>query len=247
MSREVHDMFFSIAPRYDCANDVLSFGLHRLWRDRALRLGGVRAGNVVVDICTGTGDVAFAAAKLVGSTGQVFGVDFVLPMLELASRKAVQFDHSAAGSSSDGLQAAAPVFLQGDALRLPFPDSFADNATVSFGIRNVDRPEAGLAEMFRVLKPGGTAIVIEFGRPLLPGFRQVYDLYCKFVMPQIGGLLTGNKQAYEYLPRTSKAFPAGDDFAQLMRQAGFLDPQFTPLLSGLAYIYVGHVSVHGRD
>lgn len=228
MSTQVHEMFSSIAPRYDRANDVLSFGLHRLWRDRALKAGGVTAGNTVIDLCTGTGDVAFAAGRLVGPTGKVFGLDFVLPMLELAATKRSR------------MQLPCDVqFLQGDAMSIPFPDASADNVTVSFGIRNVDDPQHCLKEMFRVLRPGGAAIVIEFGKPRLPVFREVYNLYCRYVMPIIGGMLTGNRAAYEYLPRTSKAFPAGEEFAQLMRNSGFPDPQIKPLLTGLAYIYIG--------
>lgn len=225
MSQAVHDMFADIAPNYDRANDVLSFGIHRLWRDKALQRAGLNPESTLVDVCTGTGDVAFAAARRLSAKGQVIGIDFVYPMLAIAEKKARQ-------------QGAAPVhFIHGDALHLPLPDSCADAVIVSFGIRNVDDPIAGLKEMLRVVRPGGAVVVLEFGQPLLPGFSLLYRYYSKYLMPIIGGLLTGNRSAYEYLPETAERFPAGKRFVALMQEAGLKDAEYQALLAGLAYMY----------
>ena len=228
MSREVQGMFAKIARRYDLANDVLSLGIHRWWRDRAVRSADIKVGQRVLDLCTGTGDQAFALARVVGQSGMVAGLDFVPDMLALAEQK------SATRLNGNG---AHPHFLQGDASVLPFRSELFDAVTISFGIRNVDDPLACLKEIYRVLRPGGRVMVLEFGRPRAPGFAQIYNLYSRYVMPQLGGALTGNRAAYEYLPRTAKAFPDGFDFLELLRRANFQCLEFKPLLSGLAYIY----------
>ncbi len=225
-------MFARIAPRYDLANDVLSLGIHRNWREKVLNAGEIGPGHHVLDLCTGTGDLAFAIAKRVTRSGYVAGVDFVNEMVQLATKKLKTRANSALNS--------APIsFMQGDALALPFSDQSFDRCTVSFGIRNVDSPVNGLREMERVLKPQGKAVVLEFGQPTAPGFSSAYQLYSKFLMPTIGGLLTGDRAAYEYLPRTSKNFPCGENFCAIMREAGFRNCKFKSLSLGIAYLYVG--------
>ena len=235
MSQYVHDMFASIAHRYDCANDVLSFGMHRLWRERALDFADVKTGQTAVDLCTGTGDVAFALAKRVGPSGKVIGVDFVESMLEQARLRQANTQTS----SKSRLPSADLSFIRGDALSIPVPDNSADLVTVSFGIRNVDDPLKCLREMKRILKPGGKAIILEFGKPTFPGFGLLFRLYSSYLMPLIGGVLTGNREAYSYLPRTSREFPAGKEFTLLMEQAQLTGIKFKPLLYGVAYIYKG--------
>ncbi len=225
MSKSVHDMFASIARRYDCANDVLSLGMHRLWRGVALRAAGVQAGQTVVDLCTGTGDVAFAAADMVGPSGKVIGLDFVQEMVDIAEQKRLDRNYPQI------------EFSRADALDLPLPDGCADLACVSFGIRNVDDPVQCLREMKRVVKENGTVMVLEFGQPKLPLFSQLYTFYSKYFMPFIGGALTGNRAAYEYLPETSSEFPAGAAFLQFMEEAGLEQMSFKPLFAGVAYIY----------
>lgn len=229
MSQAVHDMFAAIAPRYDRANDVLSFGIHRLWRGKALQLADFPKDAVLIDVCTGTGDVALAAAKRLSSKGRVIGIDFVYPMLSLAKEKQL-LETTKANASVQ--------FIHGDAMHLPLSDEIADASFVSFGIRNVDDPLAGLKEMRRVVKPGGKVVVIEFGQPRIPIFSSLYRFYSKYIMPTIGGLLTGNKQAYKYLPETAAHFPAGKHFVALMQEAGLVNPRAVPLLAGLAYIYI---------
>lgn len=228
MSAEVQKMFASIAPKYDAANTVLSLGIHRLWRRAAVRLSGAAPGQKVLDCATGTGDLALAFKRAVGPSGAVTGTDFCAEMLAPAPAKA----------RAAGLEVA---FQVADALALPFADGAFDVSSIAFGIRNVDDPVRCLREMARVVRPGGRVVVLEFGQP--GGlFGALFRFYSRAVMPAVGGLLTGNRAAYEYLPRTAAAFPAGERFLGLMEEAGaFSTRAATPLLSGLAYVYVGTV------
>lgn len=228
MSTEVRQMFSSIATRYDVTNEVLSLGIHRLWRRAAVRHSGVKEGNRVLDCATGTGDLALAFKRKVGASGQVVGTDFCPEMLQSAPAKA-----SEAGLVVD--------FQVADAMDLPFAEGSFDVASIAFGIRNVDDPVKCLKEMARVVKPGGRVVVLEFGQP--QGlFGALFRFYARVVMPAIGGLLTGNRAAYEYLPRTAAAFPSGERFLALMDQAGaFQERVAHPLTFGTSYVYVGTV------
>lgn len=228
MSTEVRMMFSSIAHRYDVTNEVLSFGIHRLWRRTAVRLSGAAPGMSVLDCATGTGDLALAFKRKVGEQGNVLGTDFCPEMLQTAPQKAER----------EGLSVSFEV---ADVLSLPYADSRFDVASISFGIRNVDDPVQCLRELGRVVKPGGRVVVVEFGQPR-GFFGGLFRFYSKVVMPNIGALLTGNRQAYEYLPRTAAAFPAGDDFLRLMDEAGsYRERTAHPLTFGTAYVYVGVV------
>jgi len=228
VSEQVREMFASIARRYDAANEVLSLGVHRGWRRAAVRLSGVVPGDRVLDCATGTGDLALAFKRAVGPTGEVVGTDFCAEMLASAPAKARRA----------GLEVRFEV---ADALALPYADRSFDVASIAFGIRNVDDPVRCLREMARVVRPAGRVAVLEFGQPHGP-FGALFRVYSRQVMPAIGGLLTGNRSAYEYLPRTAAAFPAGDRFLALMDDAGsFSQRSATPLLAGTAYVYVGTV------
>jgi len=229
VSEQVREMFASIARRYDAANEVLSLGVHRGWRRAAVRLSGVVPGDRVLDCATGTGDLALAFKRAVGPTGEVVGTDFCAEMLETAPAKARRA----------GLEVRFEV---ADALALPYADRSFDVASIAFGIRNVDDPVRCLREMARVVRRGGRVVVLEFGQPRGP-FGALFRVYSRQVMPAIGGLLTGNRAAYEYLPRTAAAFPAGDRFLSLMDEAGsFSQRSATPLLAGTAYVYAGTVA-----
>ncbi|MFY2561840.1 bifunctional demethylmenaquinone methyltransferase/2-methoxy-6-polyprenyl-1,4-benzoquinol methylase UbiE [Corallococcus terminator] len=228
MSTEVRQMFSSIATRYDVTNEVLSFGIHRLWRRTAVRLSRAKEGDSVLDCASGTGDLALVFKRKVGSNGRVMGTDFCPEMLESAPAKAAK-----AGLQVD--------FQVADAMALPFADNSFDVASIAFGIRNVDDPVKCLSEMGRVVKPGGRVVVLEFGQPN-GVFGALFRFYSKTVMPAIGGMLTGNRAAYEYLPRTSAAFPAGDRFLSLMDQSGaYAERSAHPLMFGTANVYVGIV------
>jgi demethylmenaquinone methyltransferase/2-methoxy-6-polyprenyl-1,4-benzoquinol methylase len=228
MSEQVREMFSSIAPRYDVTNEVMSFGIHRLWRNACVRASGAAAGMQVLDCATGTGDLAFAFKRAVGDKGEVIGTDFCEPMLVHAREKAKALS--------------VPLtFEQADALALPYPDNRFDLTSISFGIRNVDDPVRCLRELSRVVRPGGKVVVLEFGQPT-GLFGALHRFYSRWFMPFIGGLLTGNKSAYQYLPRTAWQFPAGDKFLELMDQAGTFSARTAkPLTGGIAYIYVGTV------
>ena len=219
-------MFTGIARRYDRANDVLSFGVHRRWRRAAVRLSGAKAGTSVLDLATGTGDLAFAFLRAVGPAGRVAGLDFSAGMLREAAAK-----RDKRNLTLD--------LLRGDALALPFADGGFDIASIAFGIRNVDDPARCVAEMARAVKPGGRVVVLEFGTPsglVGPGYRW----YSRHVMPRIGQMVTGNRAAFEYLPRTAAAFPYGDAFVTIMEKAAqFSGIEVRPLMGGVAWLYVG--------
>ena len=229
MSEQVREMFASIAPRYDLTNQVLSFGIHHWWRRRLISLAGVGAGQSVLDCATGTGDVAIALKKKVGAGGNVIATDFCAEMLEHAPAKAL----------AKGLDIR---FEQADAMDLPYESSRFDCATISFGIRNVSDPKKCLQEMARVVKPGGRVAVLEFGQPSGPVFGPFYRFYSERMLPFIGGVLTGNHDAYSYLNRTSSNFPSGDAFLNIMDESdAFTERKATPLTFGIAYAYVGEV------
>ena len=223
MSAEVQRMFASIARRYDTANEVLSLGVHKGWRRAAVRLSGARPGSRVLDCATGTGDLALEFKRAVGPEGTVVGTDFCPEMLESAPAKA--------------LRAGLLVKFQvADALALPFDAGSFDVASIAFGIRNVDDPIRCLRELSRVSR---TVVVLEFGQPRGP-FGALFRAYSRNVMPLIGGILTGNRAAYEYLPRTAAAFPSGEKFLDLMNQAScFSSAEATPLTFGTAFVYTG--------
>lgn len=226
MSAEVRQMFASIAPRYDAANEVLSLGVHRGWRRKAVALAGAGPGQRVLDCATGTGDLALEFKRVVGALGEVVATDFCAEMLAAAPAKAAR-------------ARLALEFSVADALALPYAGESFDIASIAFGIRNVDDPLRCLREMARVVKRGGRVVVLEFGQPH-GVFGALFRAYSKGVMPVVGGLLTGNRSAYEYLPRTAARFPSGERFLALMREAGsFASASAHPLTFGTAFVYVG--------
>lgn len=228
MSEAVHAMFSDIAPRYDVTNSILSMGIHHLWRSATVKASGARVGSHVLDCATGTGDLALAFKRTVGPSGRVLGTDFNADMLSFAPSKA----------RGKGLDV---DFEVADAMHLPYDDASFDVASISFGIRNVDDPRTALAEMARVVRPGGRVVVLEFGQPrgIIGG---IYRWYSQHIIPLIGGLLTGNRKAYEYLPTTAAAFPCREEFLNLMRSTGRMDEcSYRELTGGIAFLYTGIV------
>ena len=216
-------MFRSISGRYDRANNVLSAGIHHRWRRRTVRWSGAEAGHRVLDCATGTGDLAIAFHKVVAPSGEVIGTDFVPEMLEVARQKSKDIR-----------------FETADVTRLPFADQEFDIASISFGIRNVNDPVRGLSELGRVVKSGGRVMVLEFGQPTNPVISAGYDWYRAHILPRLGGMVTGQRGAYEYLESSAAKFPCGDAFASLMRSTGaFSSIDHQRLSFGIAYLYRG--------
>lgn len=217
-------MFSRIAKRYDLLNRSLSLGIDQRWRRRALARAGEVAGRDVVDVCCGTGDLAALFAE---RGARVVGVDFTPEMLEHAPPKVAGNDHA--------------VFVHGDALRLPLPDDSVDVATVAFGIRNVADRGEGLAEMARVVRPGGVVIVLEFTTPPGRVFGPLYRFYFTQVLPRFGKLVSRHGDAYSYLPRTVLAWPNPADFQREFEQAGLEDCGHELLTRGIACLHWGRV------
>ena len=228
MSEKVRSMFADIADDYDRVNTVLSFGVHHVWRARAIKESGAKEGDHVLDCATGTGDLAIEFKQKVGNKGYVLGTDFCARMIETAPAKA----------QKKGLEIDFEVT---DAMNLPYENDRFDISSIAFGIRNVDEPMAALKEMARVVKSEGRIVVLEFGQPkgILKG---PYKLYSQHIMPAIGGMLSGNREAYTYLPRTSATFPAGNKFLKLLEESKAFSNQWSvKLTGGIAYVYVGVV------
>ena len=217
-------MFDAIAPRYDLLNHLLSAGIDRRWRKRAIATLGLTGRETLIDVCTGTADVALEAS----GAARVIGVDFAGAMLTLGLRKV----HA-------GGQAKRIALVRGDAMRLPARDQTADAATVAFGIRNVQRPEVACAEMARVLRRGGRLAILEFGVPRIPGVSALYLWYFRRVLPLIGRLISGHTGAYSYLPASVGTFPPPAEFMTLLRQAGFAEVRAVSLTFGIVYLYTG--------
>jgi demethylmenaquinone methyltransferase/2-methoxy-6-polyprenyl-1,4-benzoquinol methylase len=229
MSSQVRAMFASIATRYDKGNQVLSLGLHHGWRRATVRASGAVPGAKVLDCATGTGDLAFAFQRAVGRQGRVLGTDFCAEMLEIARAKA----------EDEGLPT---EFEEADTLHLPYADGAFDVASTAFGIRNVDDPALGVSEMARVVRPGGSVAILEFGQPGGALFGPLYRFYSAHVIPRIGGWLTGKRSAYEYFHRTSSEFPSGPAFVALMENTErFSSVRARSLMGGIAHVYVGTV------
>lgn len=231
MAVAVKQMFGRIAGRYDLTNDVLSFGIHRLWRNYMARRLKVRSGSKLLDLCCGTGDVAFEFWKRLGPEGMVVGVDFSPEMVEIALAKLEKQQKGSQGLGSI-------EFLVADALAIPYESGNFDYVSVAWGIRNVDSVAQCLGEMLRVLRSGGQVVILEFGQPSNQLWSRVYQLYSAVVMPTVGALLTGDRQAYQYLQKTSAAFPCGEKFTELMTQAGFVDIQCVSFMGGIAFGYI---------
>ncbi|MEZ4754887.1 MAG: bifunctional demethylmenaquinone methyltransferase/2-methoxy-6-polyprenyl-1,4-benzoquinol methylase UbiE [Bdellovibrionota bacterium] len=222
-AKNVQSMFDQIAPKYDLTNSVLSMGIHHLWRRSLIKLVPSLEHGRVLDVCTGTGDLLPLLKQRFGSA---IGLDFSFEMLEAGLNQ-----------RRDRLEKGLSPRIQGDALKLPFQSDYFDVITVSFGARNFENLTAGLMELYRVLKPGGSLLILEFGQPSNKLFASLYNWYSKNIMPLIGGLLTGNRTAYEYLPETAAVFPCRENFCELVNNCGFSATKYKSLSFGIAYAY----------
>jgi demethylmenaquinone methyltransferase/2-methoxy-6-polyprenyl-1,4-benzoquinol methylase len=219
-------MFDAIAPRYDLLNHVLSAGMDRGWRDRAVDALSLSPGARVLDLCTGTGDLAIAVVdRVTGAT--VVGVDFAGEMLRLARAKV------------NGASLERKIRLvRGDAASIPLPDGSCDGATIGFGIRNVAEPARALAELARVIRPGGRLAILEFGQPRIPGVRTLYSGYFRYVLPLIGRMVSKHQSAYSYLPASVGTFPPPAEFVRTLAATGFSQVRAVPLTFGIVYLFV---------
>lgn len=220
-------MFDGIAKRYDFLNHVLSVGLDTRWRARAIRDAALPPGARVLDLCTGTADLAIAAVHAMPSA-RVLGVDFAGAMLRVGLDKL-------RGRDLDR----QITLVRGDATRIPVRDAWADAATIGFGIRNVVDPEAALRELSRAIKPGGRLVILEFGEPRIPGIRTLYNWYFRYVLPQLGRVVSKHRSAYSYLPASVGTFPPPARFAATISSHGFRDVRAVPLTFGIVYLYTG--------
>jgi demethylmenaquinone methyltransferase/2-methoxy-6-polyprenyl-1,4-benzoquinol methylase len=219
-------MFDAIAGRYDFLNHLLSAGLDRRWRRTAIRSLAMTGRERVLDLCTGTADLAIAARDARPGAARVVGVDFSSAMLAVGREKI------AAGAGGGSI-----ALVRGDATAVPLGDGAVDAVTIAFGIRNVERPEAACAEMRRVLAPGGRLAVLEFAIPTRPVVRQLYLWYFRQVLPRVGRAISRHNAAYGYLPESVGAFASPDEFVKILRHAGFRDIAATPLTLGIVYLY----------
>lgn len=227
-TRLVQEQFDPIARCYDLADTLLSFGLDSRWRRRSIRLLGLEAGDEVLDVCGGTAGLAKLAAGRVGPGGRVVVYDLNRAMMEEGRRRLA------------ATKAAGPVsFVLGDAESIAFPDASFDAVTIGFGLRNLTHPEKGLAEFFRVLRPGGKLVVLEFSLPANRLLRGLYHFYSFYWMPLAGRLVCGTGTSFRYLAESIRVFPGPEGISDTMRRAGFAGVRFLRLTNGIAVVHLG--------
>jgi demethylmenaquinone methyltransferase/2-methoxy-6-polyprenyl-1,4-benzoquinol methylase len=227
---EVEMMFDRISGKYDLLNTVLSLGIDRKWRRKALLILKKENPKSILDVATGTGDLVFMASTLINPE-EITGIDLSAGMLDVARKRL----------ASTGTNTKTRIsFLKGDAEALPFEDNHFDAATVAFGVRNFGDLQAGLKEMFRVLRPGSMLIVLEFTKPRIFPFKQGFHIYFKYILPLIGAWTSGDRRAYRYLFESVQAFPDFEAFTRELSKAGFSEPAYKPLSLGICAIYTAY-------
>jgi len=224
----VAGVFHSVASRYDLMNDLMSGGIHRIWKRFTIELSGVRPGNYVLDIAGGTGDLAAKFARIVGRDGHVVLADINDSMLLVGRDKLT--DKGISGNIE---------YVQADAETLPFPDNSFDCITIAFGLRNVTRKEQALASMLRVLKPGGRLLVLEFSKPANPLLEKVYDGYSFGVLPAMGKLITDDADSYRYLAESIRKHPDQETLKTMMSAAGYAEVEYHNMTGGIVALHRG--------
>ena len=224
----VADVFHSVAAKYDVMNDLMSFGIHRIWKRFTIDCSGVRRGQRVLDLAGGTGDLAAKFSRMVGEQGQVVLADINDSMLKMGREKLR--DRGIVGNIN---------YVQANAEALPFPDNYFDCITVSFGLRNVTDKDKALRSMFRVLKPGGRLLVLEFSKPLLAPLSKAYDAYSFHVLPKIGELVVKDPDSYRYLAESIRMHPDQETLKGMMGNAGFENVTYFNLTGGIVALHRG--------
>lgn len=225
---KIQQMFDGIAPSYDRLNHLMSLGVDKIWRRRALKEIVDGTQQQILDVACGTGDSTIAIALKAAPGSRITGIDISTGMMEPLMRKAAH----------EGVHDRIKL-LVADALDMPFPDGTFHRVTCAFGVRNFEDKSRGLAEFHRVLKPGGKAVILELSVPSKPWLRQLYDIYFMHILPWIGGMVSGNKEAYRYLPASVHAFPSPSAFCAMMEEAGFRNVRHISLSMGLCRLYTG--------
>jgi len=228
--RRVMGVFSSVAEKYDLMNDLMSGGLHRLWKRRMIHMAAVREGGRALDVAAGSGDIAIGLLRKMGKAGRVALTDLNGPMLAEGARRVVDA----------GFLPGRADCIQADGTRLPFADASFDCVTIAFGIRNFVDVEAGLREFFRVLRPGGQFLCLEFSRPMLPLLDVIYDAYSFNVIPALGEWVTGDRASYQYLVESIRRFPDQRRFARLIESAGFDLVRWDNMTGGIVALHRGY-------
>ncbi len=226
--KRVAGVFHSVADKYDVMNDLMSFGIHRLWKRFTLSQTGLKAGQKVLDLAGGTGDLALRMSRMVGPAGEVVLSDINASMLERGRQRLI--DEGVAGNVQ---------YVQANAECLPFPDDYFDCITIAFGLRNVTDKDAALVSMYRVLKPGGRLLVLEFSKPVAPGLSPIYDTYSFKVLPVMGKLVTDDADSYRYLAESIRMHPDQETLKDMMIDAGFEKVRYYNLTGGIVALHKG--------
>lgn len=225
----VAQVFRSVAPKYDLMNDVMSLGLHRLWKRFTISEANLREGQRVLDVASGTGDLARAFAKIVGRQGKVVMSDINEAMLQVGR------DNLADAGIIGNIEC-----VQADAENLPFADHYFDCVTIAFGLRNVTDKPAALSSMYRVLKPGGKLLILEFSRPEVPALSKLYDFYSFHIIPKMGEIITRDRASYQYLVESIRMHPDQETLKSMMLESGFEDVDYFNLSGGIVALHKGY-------
>ena len=224
----VAKVFHSVASKYDLMNDLMSFGIHRVWKRYTIEASGVRRNQRVLDLAGGTGDLTAKFSRLVGENGEVVLADINDSMLKMGREKLR--DHGIVGNVS---------YVQANAEELPFPDDYFDCITISFGLRNVTDKAKALRSMFRVLKPGGRLLVLEFSKPVLDPLSKIYDAYSFHILPRIGQVIVNDADSYRYLTESIRMHPDQETLKSMMENAGFEQVSYTNMTGGIVALHKG--------
>ena len=230
-SAKVADVFHSVATKYDLMNDLMSAGIHRLWKRYTIELSGARVGQSVLDVAGGTGDLAAKFSKIVGKTGTVILVDINESMLKIGRDKLIDTGYSS-----------QVLYTLADAQYLPFPNNTFDCITIAFGLRNVTDKDMALRSMNRILKPGGRLLVLEFSKPYSPLLKKFYDFYSFKLLPKIGGFVANDSDSYQYLAESIRMHPDQDTLQDMMINANFINTEYHNMTGGIVALHRGFKS-----